>query len=140
MKFRYKTYEDHTNDEGDLVLYPLVRVTLKHGRKSVELDCLVDSGASDSLFSVEIADALGIDLSKARQNIYLGIGETTVVGYKAMVQMRLSGFDQWISVSVGFTSQNDMSLLGHSGFFENYEITFRAYSNQLEIRSRNFTT
>lgn len=122
---------------GKLLTFPMVNVTLKHGRHRINIDCLVDSGASESLFSTDIATVLGIDLTTAVRQEYLGIGNTVINGYKSKVSLKLSGFDKWIEFEAGFIPQNEMPLLGHSGFFEHYEITLRAYHNRLEIKSPN---
>ena len=122
--------------EGDLVKFPIVNVTLKNGRNKLDIKCLVDSGASESLFSIEIADLLGIDLAKSTRQNYTGIGDIRITGYKSEIQLKLSGFDTWITFEAGFTEKNEMPLLGHSGFFENYEVIFRAYQERFEIKSR----
>jgi hypothetical protein len=123
VKYKYKPY---TSVSGDLLTFPIVNVTLTHGRKRINIDCLVDSGASESLFSFDIAALLGIDLNEATPQEYVGIGNVVLQGYKSGVQLKLTGFDKWITFEAGFIKQNEMPLLGHSGFFENFEITFRA--------------
>ena len=133
MKYKYKPYESVS---GDLLTFPMVNVTLKAGRKEINIDCLVDSGASESLFSFDIADLLGIDLSQATPQEYLGIGNVAIQGYRSKIQMKLTGFDKWIAFKAGFIEQNEMPLLGHSGFFENFEITFRASQRRFEITSK----
>lgn len=113
----------------------MVNVTLKKGRRTINIDCLVDSGASQSLLNTDIAELLEIDLAKAPRQKYVGIGNNTLEGYKSSVSLKLSGFDTWVTFEAGFVEQNEMPLLGHAGFFENYEITFRAYQNRFEIKS-----
>ncbi len=97
---------------------------------------MVDSGASESLFSLDIAKLLEIDLAKAETQDYIGIGNIAITGFKSSIMLKLSGFDTWLSFEAGFVEQNEMPLLGHSGFFENYEVTFRAYQNSFEIKSK----
>ena len=135
MKYKYRTFVSPNDPEG-VYTYPLVGATLKHGRKQIRVDCLVDSGATESLFSYDIAALLGIDLTKAQEQEYIGIGTSTFKGRRKTVQLKLNGFDTWISIDAGFIDQNEMPLLGHSGFFENYEIVFRAYEEKFEIKKR----
>ena len=47
-------------------LYPLVPVTLQ-AREELTLYALVDSGAIISLFPEDVANAIGLDLSKGRR-------------------------------------------------------------------------
>lgn len=135
MKYRYRPYADQRFPNGDLIVFPLVNLTLKKGRRTLSIDCLVDSGASQSLFNTDIAELLEIDLTKAARQNYVGIGNNTLEGYRSSVSLKLSGFDTWVTFEAGFVEQNEMPLLGHAGFFENYEITFRAYQNRFEIKS-----
>ncbi len=135
MKYRYKTFLS-PNDRDGFYTYPLVGVTLKHGRKQISVDCLVDSGATESLFSYDIATLLGIDLTKTPRQDYVGVGNSTFKGRRTTIQLKLNGFDTWTSINAGFIDQNEMPLLGHSGFFENYEIIFRAYQEKFEIKKR----
>lgn len=132
MKYKYKP---QASAGDDIIRYPLANVTLKHGRKTLNLDCLVDSGASESLFSFDIAKLLNIDPGKSDPQEYVGIGDIGVTGYRTGIQLRLSGFHQWINLEAGFIGQNDVPLLGHSGFFENFEITFRAARGLFEIKN-----
>ncbi len=135
MKYKYKTFVN-PNDPDGVYIYPLVGVTLKHGKKQISVDCLVDSGATESLFNYDIADLLGIDLTKAPEQEYVGIGTSTFKGRRKTIQLKLNGFDTWITINAGFIDQNEMPLLGHSGFFENYEIVFKAYQEKFEIKKR----
>ena len=113
---------------------PLLIVRMRHGRNSINLDCLVDSGAGESVFSVDVADALGIDLTNAPEQIYEAVGGNTLSAKKHSIELQVSGFtDEWISIEAGFILEDEIPLLGQTGFFESYEITFRAYRNQFEI-------
>lgn len=135
MKFKYKPHSNLVTPDGNPQTFPLLKVTLKHGRSEVIIDCLLDSGASESLFGVDIATVLNIDLSKAPEQDYTGIGDSEVKGYRHPVLLKVSGFDTWITINAGFVEQNEMPLLGHSGFFENHEITFRAGQNRFEVKN-----
>lgn len=137
MKYKYRAHVSIIDSEGGYVLVPLLQVTLKHGRKQVRLDCLVDSGAADSLFSRDIADALGIDLGNAKPQDYYGIGDIAFRGYISPVQMQVQGFSEWLTVEAGFIDENEIPLLGQSGFFESFEVTFRAYQNRFELKRVN---
>lgn len=136
MKYKYKPYANTTAANGELLTFPIVSVILKSGRTEISIECLVDSGASESLFSLDIARLLGVDLTKTQPQSYIGIGNISVPGYKSPVKLKLAGFDTWIAFDAGFIDQNEMPLLGHSGFFDNYEIIFRAYQNRFEIKSK----
>ncbi len=97
MRYRYRTYENPSSTTGDSLTFPLVNVTIKKGRKTINIDCLVDSGASESLFSLDIAKLLEIDLAKAETQDYIGIGNIAITGFKSSIMLKLSGFDTWLS-------------------------------------------
>ena len=133
MKFKYKQFFDLPASEGGDSL-PLLSVRLKNGLNELTVRCLVDSGASETLLSADIAELLGIDPSQAKKQRYAGIGETPILGFRHKLLLKISGFDEWITINAGFIPENKMPLLGHSGFFENYEVTFQAYNQRFEVK------
>ena len=83
---------------------------------------------------------MGIDLTKAKTREYEGIGDTKITGHICKVMLKVNKFNEWITVEAGFISNNEMLLLGQSGFFERYEITFRSFQNQFEINKKSPAT
>lgn len=136
VKFKYRRYSRPSRPGTEYGELPLLMVRVRYGRKHIDLNCLVDSGAGECIFDTDIAEILGIDLSKAEKRVYFALGDTPITGYRHKVMMRVKGFDDWLSVTVGFVAENDLSLLGQKGFFENYEVTFRTYQKRLEIKSK----
>ena len=134
MKVKYKPHKNLVDADGDYLTFPLLHVRLKHGRQTIDLECLVDSGATDSLFSDDIAEALGIDLRRAEKRIYYGLGDRVVEGRLHTIKLNVAGFAQWDTFKAGFIPKNEMPLLGQSGFFDLYEITFRKFQNRFEIK------
>jgi hypothetical protein len=52
----------------------LIPIRILHGGASLDIDALVDSGAEQTVLSLEIAEELGIDLSDAEDVIVVGAG------------------------------------------------------------------
>lgn len=136
MKFRYRAYKKQDDLNAGYGKMPLLQVQLKRGKKTIDLDCLVDSGAGDCLFNSDIAEVLGIDLTKAQPRKYEGIGGIVIPGHICSVMLKVKGFAEWTTIEAGFIAENEMPLLGQSGFFENYEVTFRSYRNQFEVKKK----
>lgn len=134
MKFKYQPYLNLTDQKGEFLMFPMLHICLKNGRKSLNLRALVDSGASTSLFNIDVADALGIDLSSAQKRDYYGIGERTIQGYVHPIKLNVGGFARWITIDAGFIENDEMPLLGQAGFFDSYEVIFRKFQNKFEIR------
>ena len=87
--------------------------------------CL-DSGADSCVFPALFATALGIDLLTLKRNVTGGVGSSGNVTYYTDLEISLGRGIQFKSY-VGFTAALDaqgMGLLGQTGFFEFYNVTF----------------
>ena len=77
MKFQY--LREPANPSGahptrHSTLRPRIPVRLQYGNRYIDLFALIDSGADECLFPVEVARALRIDLNEERSHQYAGIG------------------------------------------------------------------
>lgn len=116
---------------------PYLQVRFQYGGEQFDLDCVVDSGASDCVFPVDLADVLGIDLSCAPDKEYGAVGGGKLIGKLHTIDMQVAGLDdKWTTVLAGFLENEDTPILGRSGFFENYEVTFRHFDQNMEIISK----
>lgn len=138
MKFKYRVYKKLGNPQAGYDEMPLLQVQLAFGRKRINLDCLVDSGAGESLFSTDIADVLEIDLSNAPIQTYEGIGGKNIQGRKKNIRLHINGFSdsEWIKIPAGFIDYDEMPLIGQRGFFDSYEVIFRRFKRKFEINKR----
>jgi hypothetical protein len=78
MKFPYRkepSLENRAHPGRQSVLRPRIRVRLKHGDKSIDLLALIDSGADDCLFPMEVAEVLGLRLDPANSNDGIGMAQ-----------------------------------------------------------------
>ncbi len=115
MRVKYRTYKGH--DHSNFAKLPLLHVRLKNGKNIIDLDCLVDSGASSSVLNTDIADALELDLSKGAATSFEIVGGLTLSGATHSVQLQVVGLDsEWIKIEAGFIAQDEVPILGHSGF------------------------
>ncbi len=78
MKFMYLKRSDPPDPNAPWISRPILPVRLFNGGNHLDFLALVDSGADYSLFNVEIATALGIDLSSARSFKTFGIGGNAI--------------------------------------------------------------
>jgi hypothetical protein len=138
INVKYRLYSDKTSQFRQFGKFPFLWVRLAHEDKYIELDCLVDSGAGDSLFTVDVAEALEIDLNGAPEKSYFGLDNKEVIARVYPLQLQVKGFDEWITIEAGFIEIDQIPLLGQSGFFDNYEVTFRRYKGRFEVSSRTF--
>ena len=106
--------------------YPLVPVFLSGPNAGWTRDCLLDSGADDSLFPETAALALGIDLTGAPTASARQAGGAVISYRYAAVNLRISdGNDScdWGAV-VGFTNYPlRWPFLGQTGFLSFFDLT-----------------
>jgi len=138
VKFRYRKVPDNTNPKSSWISRPYVDVRLYHGNKYDHVRALIDTGADNSLFHSSIAKNLGIDLKAGRFQEFAGIaaGSTIDVCFHP-IQLQIQGFSNGIDYEAGFTESDWVgALLGQSGFFDHYLITFQRYKGRFEIKDR----
>lgn len=135
MKFDYAIFPDDTIPRGFVEL-PLLDVRLFYHGEHDDITCLVDSGADECIFHSSVAENLGITLERGEPRTYYPIGQQAIQGYVHTVELQIYGFGERIQIEAGFTEKNEFCLLGQSGFFENYEITFRGFEKSFEVRSK----
>ena len=140
MKFKYRYLRDSSSPSRNYIRLPLLKVRLGSGANHTDVVGLVDSGATDCLFDRDVADDLGISLLDSDvKREYFGVGGQSVIGHIHPIRFQIQGFSEWIVIDVGFIDAKlPFQLLGQSGFFDNYEISFKRYRGRFEIKSRSF--
>lgn len=116
--------------EGNL--FPVIPLRLEHRLKSLDLLTLIDSGATISVFRPEIARELGINLETGKE-IYLGGVGGRIKGYIHIVKITV--LRKRFACPVVFSREYVVSfnLLGQTGFFEKFTISFVEKNNQVEL-------
>ena len=138
MKFKYRKTPDDTDPSKRWIARPILQVRLYDGLKHQDIRCLVDSGADDCLFHTSVGEVLGIDVQAGRLKPFAGIAAGHFVdAYMHSIQMQIQGFSEKIDLEVGFTDSDWVSgILGQSGFFDNYRVTFERFRGRFEVTSR----
>lgn len=131
MKVKYRKFFPDSD-----IKYPLLSVTLKNGKAILNVNCLVDSGATGAIFSTDIARQLGINLRRCKRHKYVGIGDIVVRGYLFTIDIQICGLPGWVRAEVGFVNSNEMPLLGQSPLFEHFEVIFETYYERLQIKPK----
>ncbi len=116
--------------------YPLVPVTLR-AREELTLYALVDSGAVVSLFPEDVANAIGLDLSRGETRYLTGVGGYIKGKHVPDVEVVIRAFRLRIPVVFVRYMPIELAVLGRKGFFEAFEITFREWERKLIVEPRN---
>jgi hypothetical protein len=126
---------------GYLESLPLVSVLISCNRKRQRVWALIDSGSDMCVFNLEIADLLSIDPNKGKRYELTGLvgGSVGASGHQVNVVVssplnpadKLPGVD--INVIFSTSLQPVPALLGQKGFFDNFQIRFRRYNNEMEL-------
>ena len=103
---------------------PIIYLQVWTGNRWVYLQAYVDSGASWSIFHVDVAELLGIKLKKTkRRYVSLGNGGMLPV-YLQQIKVRFAG--QEFSAPAGFSDalRVGFNLMGRAGFFDRFLMCF----------------
>ena len=140
MKFKYRYLRASPGSGRDYIRLPLLQVRLGSETNHTDVVGLVDTGAADCLFDRDVADDLGITLADSDvKREYFGVGGHTLIAHIHLIRLQIQGFSEFIEIEVGFIDAKlPYQILGQSGFFDNYEISFQRYRGRFEIKSRSF--
>jgi hypothetical protein len=108
---------------------PLLAVRLIGPGDSRLRDGILDTGADETIFEDSVAPLIGIDLSYAEERNVRLVGRAKAVRCRyAPVKMRITDrveTYEWTAV-VGFAATRlRYQLLGHGGFLQFFDVTFR---------------
>lgn len=95
---------------------------------------LIDSGADRSLFNIQIAEKIGLDLTKAPQEYFGGIEGGNLKAKLHKVKLEIVGMDEEIEILAGFIDSSGVAaILGQDGFFDAFKIKFEKDHGVVEI-------
>jgi len=112
---------------------PIVYLQAWTGNRWVYLQAYVDSGASWSVFHVDVAQLLGIQLNKAKRR-YIALGNGSVIPiYLQHIRVRFAGIE--FSAPAGFSDslRVGFNLLGRAGFFTRFAVSFNDRARVLTV-------
>jgi len=119
-------YVGQTKQRGGAIsLRPQLRVTLESGGRSLATLGLMDSGGDYTLINADIAEVLGIDLSKCLEVEIGGVVGTGIKARLAKVQISLDSIEEDFDVEARFVEDMPIDvILGQHDFFTNFKVLF----------------
>ncbi len=131
MKFRYKNY-------GQGILRPVIPIEIIFNNKSVSYEVLVDSGADSNIFSSEIADILGINVTKGDKAEVAGITGESKPFYFHNSNIKVGG-NLHKDIRIGFLEdigKYAYGVVGQKGFFDIFVVKFDLIKKEIELKPR----
>lgn len=105
---------------------PLIPITIQYNKIKLNYLALLDSGADFNIFHADLADILGIDLSKLKTTSFGGIQRgTESKGHYSAFKLGVEDFS--FNAPVVFSrdiSPDGYGILGQQGFFDHFKVTF----------------
>ena len=115
---------------------PYIQVKLTGPKASRIGYALIDSGADRSLFNIQIAEKIGLDLTKAPEEVFGGIEGGNLKAKLHKVKLQIVGISEEIEILAGFVDSGGVAaILGQEGFFDAYKIKFERDHGVVEITS-----
>ena len=124
MKFDYTQIGEN--------FYPLIDVELISLTDSVITKAYVDSGATYSIFKMEIAEILNIDVESGKKIFPIGIGGH-ICAYIHNVRMKVGDVEFDTDVLISDELLVRFNILGRIGLFDRFKICFEDKSRVLEL-------
>ncbi len=134
MKYKYSGIYDFSNTNKRLMKRPIIEVELFNDGDSIKGAAVIDSGADKSLFNMAYAKEIGIDLTNARKEEFIGIGGTRISCFVTVIEIKIQYIDEKYKIEAGFIESNAVNiLLGQEGFFDQNRIRFEKDHDTFEI-------
>lgn len=115
MKFPYQIFRGS--------YYPIIPIVVTGNGKNVNTSCVVDSGASISIFQGGVARLLGIDMEAGEKRVFQG-ASAKLIGYIHKVRMAVAGEE--IDCTVAFSDElsTSFNLMGRRDVFGHFKVCF----------------
>ena len=103
---------------------PIVYLQAWTGNRWLYLQAYVDSGASWSVFHVDVAQLLGIHLGRAKRR-YISLGNGSVLPiYLQHIKVRFAGAEFMAPAGFSDALRVGFNLMGRAGFFNRFLMCF----------------
>jgi hypothetical protein len=131
IRVPYRVERDGTSAALLSVMFRLPVANPARMERPATVVCLIDSGATRCMFSGAVAKQLGIELKSGVRAAVIGIGGEEEVWFHDVILFIPGGP---VKVQAGFQENLPVAgLLGMSGFFEHFRISFDGAKRQCEF-------
>ena len=112
---------------------PIVYLQVRAGNRWLYLQAYVDSGASWTIFHADVAQLLGIRLSRVKRQ-YMAVGNGSVIPiYLCRVRVRFAGAEFLVPAGFSDALKTGFNVLGRAGFFDRFVMCFNDRARLLSV-------
>lgn len=104
-------------------LFPIILFQAEYKKSIAKTSALIDSGATISIFREDVAKQLGLIITKGTSTLLGGVGGR-IKGYIHKLKLKIADKNLIVPIVFSYEYTVSFNLLGRSGVFENFEITF----------------
>jgi len=115
------TFPYKQNSKGDF--FPVIDLYIAYTKDFERTYALIDSGATISIFTQDIAQKLNLPINKGEE-IYLGGVGGRIKGYMHKMKVKLANQNLIIPVVFSYEYFVSFNLLGRESVFKNFKIIF----------------
>ncbi len=133
MKVPYQKYPSkYGRFEYRAVLNVYIALPIKNAIRSKKIEAVIDSGATTCLFHARIGKAVGFNIESGAVRDTFGVDGKASKVYMHDVHLYVPG--GIITINAGFSYDLPIAgLLGMSGFFDRFRITFDPTAQHCEL-------
>ena len=115
------------------IVRPIIPIILKSQAKLILYSALIDSGADYSIFSLDIAHALGIKHELKDKVKFIGVGRETINGFWGKIGIIIGDTTYETHAIFAEISEFGHGILGHKGFFDQFDVKLSYQKQTIEI-------
>jgi hypothetical protein len=113
--------------------FPVVPLAVSNEKlQKLDITALIDSGATISVFNVDLAEQLNLKIERGKE-IYLGGVGGRIKGHIHELRVEVSGKVFKLPVVFSREYRVSFNLLGRDAFFPNFKITFDEKAKTVEL-------
>lgn len=117
------------------IVRPIIPIILKSPTKLILCSALIDSGADYSIFSLDMADALGIKLKLRDKVKFIGVGRESIKGFWGKIEIIIGDTKYEIHAIFAEISEFGHGILGQKGFFDHFDVKLSYQKQIIEVES-----
>lgn len=114
---------------------PIIPVLLKWRGTSIQSEAYLDSGAFYSIFKISVAAELGVNLSRAKERMFVVADGSFIPAKLVKLPVEVGGRRRIAEVAFSDRLNIGFNLLGRKDIFASFdEVIFRESRKEIELR------